>query len=199
MGTHQELEMFGSQPAYPEKLLHKKESLQNQLINIRVELSQASTVTGSSPAPSLDVPCPLPSLFSSFPAWGVLLGAASSCFPGCSHSQSCCQPWDNPAKTPLTNPSSPFQALANSTAEYESLESEVSTLHDDLWEQLNLDIQVSEWCPHHPHGGGSPLFPSTLCSPQGANVQVAALCSALGVLLWPGGLRNLWMPSRGWG
>ncbi|XP_068015824.1 pleckstrin homology domain-containing family A member 6 isoform X8 [Melanerpes formicivorus] len=75
MGTHQELEMFGSQPAYPEKLLHKKESLQNQLINIRVELSQAST------------------------------------------------------------------ALANSSAEYESLESEVSALHDDLWEQLNLDIQ----------------------------------------------------------
>ncbi|KFQ40771.1 Pleckstrin homology domain-containing family A member 6, partial [Mesitornis unicolor] len=75
MGTHQELEMFGSQPAYPEKLLHKKESLQNQLINIRVELSQAST------------------------------------------------------------------ALASSTAEYESLESEVSALHDDLWEQLNVDIQ----------------------------------------------------------
>lgn len=44
MGTHQEMEMFGSQPAYPEKLLHKKESLQNQLINIRVELSQATTV-----------------------------------------------------------------------------------------------------------------------------------------------------------
>lgn len=42
--------MFGSQPAYPEKLLHKKESLQNQLINIRVELSQASTVTGPWPA-----------------------------------------------------------------------------------------------------------------------------------------------------
>lgn len=38
--------MFGSQPAYPEKLLHKKESLQNQLINIRVELSQATTVIG---------------------------------------------------------------------------------------------------------------------------------------------------------
>uniref|UniRef100_A0A8C8SDZ2 Pleckstrin homology domain containing A6 n=1 Tax=Pelusios castaneus TaxID=367368 RepID=A0A8C8SDZ2_9SAUR len=75
MGTHQELEMFGSQPAYPEKLLHKKESLQNQLINIRVELSQAST------------------------------------------------------------------ALTNSTIEYENLEGEVSALHDDLWEQLNLDIQ----------------------------------------------------------
>ncbi|XP_023563991.1 pleckstrin homology domain-containing family A member 6 isoform X1 [Octodon degus] len=75
MGTHQELEMFGSQPAYPEKLLHKKESLQNQLINIRVELSQATT------------------------------------------------------------------ALTNSTVEYENLESEVSALHDDLWEQLNLDIQ----------------------------------------------------------
>lgn len=44
MGTHQELEMFGSQPAYPEKLLHKKESLQNQLVNTRVELSQATTV-----------------------------------------------------------------------------------------------------------------------------------------------------------
>ncbi|XP_061488199.1 pleckstrin homology domain-containing family A member 6 isoform X2 [Rhineura floridana] len=75
MATHQELEMFGSQPAYPEKLLHKKESLQNQLINIRVELSQAST------------------------------------------------------------------ALANSTIEYENLEGEVSALHDDLWEQLNLDMQ----------------------------------------------------------
>ncbi|KAF6075465.1 pleckstrin homology domain containing A6 [Phyllostomus discolor] len=75
MGTHQELEMFGSQPAYPEKLLHKKESLQNQLIHIRVELSQATT------------------------------------------------------------------ALTNSTVEYESLESEVSALHDDLWEQLNLDVQ----------------------------------------------------------
>ncbi|XP_039768706.1 pleckstrin homology domain-containing family A member 6 isoform X7 [Ornithorhynchus anatinus] len=75
MGTHQELEMFGSQPAYPEKLLHKKESLQNQLINIRGELSQATT------------------------------------------------------------------ALTNSTLEYENLEGEVSALHDDLWEQLNLDIQ----------------------------------------------------------
>uniref|UniRef100_G3UH05 Pleckstrin homology domain containing A6 n=1 Tax=Loxodonta africana TaxID=9785 RepID=G3UH05_LOXAF len=75
MGTHQELEMFGNQPAYPEKLLHKKESLQNQLINIRVELSQATT------------------------------------------------------------------ALTNSTVEYENLESEVSALHDDLWEQLNLDTQ----------------------------------------------------------
>lgn len=75
MGTHQELEMFGNQPTYPEKLLHKKESLQNQLINIRVELSQATT------------------------------------------------------------------ALTNSTMEYENLESEVSALHDDLWEQLNLDIQ----------------------------------------------------------
>ncbi|XP_008266759.2 pleckstrin homology domain-containing family A member 6 isoform X18 [Oryctolagus cuniculus] len=48
MGTHQELEMFGSQPAYPEKLLHKKESLQNQLINIRVELSQATTALTNS-------------------------------------------------------------------------------------------------------------------------------------------------------
>ncbi|XP_040118943.1 pleckstrin homology domain-containing family A member 6 isoform X5 [Oryx dammah] len=75
MGTHQELEMFGSQPAYPEKLLHKKDSLQNQLINIRVELSQATT------------------------------------------------------------------ALANSTMEYESLEAEVSALHDELWEQLSLDLQ----------------------------------------------------------
>ncbi|XP_069489209.1 pleckstrin homology domain-containing family A member 6 isoform X2 [Ambystoma mexicanum] len=75
MATHQELEMFGSQPAYPEKLLHKKESLQNQLINIRVELSQATT------------------------------------------------------------------ALSKSTLEYETLENEVCALHDDLWEQLNLDIQ----------------------------------------------------------
>ena len=46
-------------------------------------------------------------------------------------------------KTPLTPHIFPPQALANSTAEYESLESEVSALHDDLWEQLNLDIQVS--------------------------------------------------------
>lgn len=41
----------------------------------------------------------------------------------------------------LSKPS-PMQALTNSTMEYENLESEVSALHDDLWEQLNLDIQV---------------------------------------------------------
>lgn len=56
MGTHQELEMFGSQPAYPEKLLHKKESLQNQLINIRVELSQASTVIENLPVSQAFLP-----------------------------------------------------------------------------------------------------------------------------------------------
>lgn len=57
MGTHQELEMFGNQPAYPEKLLHKKESLQNQLINIRVELSQATTVTTRTGAVAVNIPC----------------------------------------------------------------------------------------------------------------------------------------------
>ncbi|XP_029429748.1 LOW QUALITY PROTEIN: pleckstrin homology domain-containing family A member 6 [Rhinatrema bivittatum] len=75
MATHQELEMFGSQPAYPEKLRHKKEALQKQLVNIRVELSQAST------------------------------------------------------------------ALTNSRLEYHSLEGDVSRLQEELWEQLNLDIQ----------------------------------------------------------
>lgn len=35
-----------------------------------------------------------------------------------------------------------LQALANSTLEYESLEAEVSALHDELWEQLSLDLQV---------------------------------------------------------
>lgn len=34
-----------------------------------------------------------------------------------------------------------MQALANSTMEYESLEAEVSALHDELWEQLSLDLQ----------------------------------------------------------
>lgn len=38
----------------------------------------------------------------------------------------------------------PLQALTNSTLEYENLELEVSALHDDLWEQLNLDLQVRE-------------------------------------------------------
>nr|XP_033773645.1 pleckstrin homology domain-containing family A member 6 isoform X3 [Geotrypetes seraphini] len=75
MATHQEMEMFGSQPAYPEKLRLKKESLQNQLINIRVELSQATT------------------------------------------------------------------ALSNSKLEYENLQSDVSRLQEELWEQLNLDVQ----------------------------------------------------------
>lgn len=50
--------MFGSQPAYPEKLLHKKESLQSQLINIRVELSQAATVTLCPHPPSPGSPSP---------------------------------------------------------------------------------------------------------------------------------------------
>ncbi|XP_073443255.1 pleckstrin homology domain-containing family A member 6 isoform X3 [Dendrobates tinctorius] len=48
MGTHQEMEMFGNQTAFPEKLLHRKESLQNQLISIRVELSQATTALNNS-------------------------------------------------------------------------------------------------------------------------------------------------------
>ncbi|XP_040195475.1 pleckstrin homology domain-containing family A member 6 isoform X4 [Rana temporaria] len=48
MGTHQEMEMFGSQTAFPDKLLHRKESLQNQLISIRVELSQATTALNNS-------------------------------------------------------------------------------------------------------------------------------------------------------
>ncbi|XP_075052169.1 pleckstrin homology domain-containing family A member 6 isoform X5 [Mixophyes fleayi] len=48
MGTHQEMEMFGNQTAFPEKLLIRKESLQNQLISIRVELSQATTALNNS-------------------------------------------------------------------------------------------------------------------------------------------------------
>ena len=43
-----------------------------------------------------------------------------------------------------SHPALPLQALANSTLEYESLESEVSALHDELWEQLSLDLQVKE-------------------------------------------------------
>ena len=65
MGTHQELEMFGSQPAYPEKLLHKKESLQNQLVNT------GGAVSGNHGNPVL-LPCagepPLP-------AWAPLVPA----------------------------------------------------------------------------------------------------------------------------
>uniref|UniRef100_A0A8C5LZI6 Pleckstrin homology domain containing A6 n=1 Tax=Leptobrachium leishanense TaxID=445787 RepID=A0A8C5LZI6_9ANUR len=48
MGTHQEMEMFGNQTTFPEKLIHRKESLQNQLISIRVELSQATTALNNS-------------------------------------------------------------------------------------------------------------------------------------------------------
>ncbi|XP_067097738.1 pleckstrin homology domain-containing family A member 6 [Osmerus mordax] len=43
VATHQEMEMYPAQPLAREKLLLKKESLQNQLINIRGELSQASS------------------------------------------------------------------------------------------------------------------------------------------------------------
>lgn len=44
VATHQEMEMYRSQPLAMEKLQLKKESLQNKLINIRGELSQASSV-----------------------------------------------------------------------------------------------------------------------------------------------------------
>ncbi|XP_043932907.1 pleckstrin homology domain-containing family A member 6 isoform X4 [Protopterus annectens] len=82
MSTHHDLELFGNQPVFPEKLLHKKESLQNQLINIRGELSQAST------------------------------------------------------------------ALAATRMEFETLESEVSVLHNELWDQLNRGTQ-SETVQRH--------------------------------------------------
>ncbi|XP_016090793.1 pleckstrin homology domain-containing family A member 6-like [Sinocyclocheilus grahami] len=42
VATHQEMELYRSQPLAMEKLQLKKESLQNKLINIRGELSQAS-------------------------------------------------------------------------------------------------------------------------------------------------------------
>ncbi|XP_062921407.1 pleckstrin homology domain-containing family A member 6 isoform X13 [Mobula hypostoma] len=41
--THREIAMYRNQPSYTEKLVQKKESLQNQLVNIRGELSQATT------------------------------------------------------------------------------------------------------------------------------------------------------------
>ncbi|XP_026131543.1 pleckstrin homology domain-containing family A member 6-like isoform X2 [Carassius auratus] len=43
VATHQEMELYRSQPLAMEKLQLKKESLQNKLINIRGELSQASS------------------------------------------------------------------------------------------------------------------------------------------------------------
>ncbi|KAJ8378359.1 hypothetical protein AAFF_G00243170 [Aldrovandia affinis] len=43
VATHQELELYRSQPPATDKLQLKKETLQNQLINIRGELSQASS------------------------------------------------------------------------------------------------------------------------------------------------------------
>ncbi|XP_041635689.1 pleckstrin homology domain-containing family A member 6 isoform X3 [Cheilinus undulatus] len=43
VATHQEMELYHSQPLAMEKLRFKKETLQNQLINIRGELSQASS------------------------------------------------------------------------------------------------------------------------------------------------------------
>lgn len=44
VATHQEMELYRNQPLAMEKLQLKKESLQNKLINIRGELSQASSV-----------------------------------------------------------------------------------------------------------------------------------------------------------
>lgn len=44
VATHQEMELYHNQPLAMEKLQFKKETLQNQLINIRGELSQASSV-----------------------------------------------------------------------------------------------------------------------------------------------------------
>ncbi|XP_071329227.1 pleckstrin homology domain-containing family A member 6 isoform X4 [Trachinotus anak] len=43
VATHQEMELYLNQPLAIEKLQYKKETLQNQLINIRGELSQASS------------------------------------------------------------------------------------------------------------------------------------------------------------
>uniref|UniRef100_A0A667ZAA3 Pleckstrin homology domain containing A6 n=1 Tax=Myripristis murdjan TaxID=586833 RepID=A0A667ZAA3_9TELE len=43
VATHQEMELYRNQPRTMEKLQFKKETLQNQLINIRGELSQASS------------------------------------------------------------------------------------------------------------------------------------------------------------
>ncbi|XP_067287779.1 pleckstrin homology domain-containing family A member 6 isoform X7 [Pseudorasbora parva] len=47
VATHQEMELYRNQPLAMEKLQLKKESLQNKLINIRGELSQASSALTS--------------------------------------------------------------------------------------------------------------------------------------------------------
>ena len=44
MAVHQEMELYHNQPIILEKLQFKKEAQQNQLIDIRGELSQASSV-----------------------------------------------------------------------------------------------------------------------------------------------------------
>lgn len=46
---------------------------------------------------------------------------------------------------------------------YENLESEVSALHDDLWEQLNLDIQVKGGAPSMGAGKAWSASPLVLC------------------------------------
>ncbi|XP_046730656.1 pleckstrin homology domain-containing family A member 6 isoform X7 [Silurus meridionalis] len=48
VATHQDMELCRTQPLAMEKLQLKKESLQNQLINVRGELSQASSVLNNS-------------------------------------------------------------------------------------------------------------------------------------------------------
>lgn len=45
VATHQEMEMYRNQGLSSDKLQMKKETLQSQLINIRGELSQASSVS----------------------------------------------------------------------------------------------------------------------------------------------------------
>ncbi|XP_069798129.1 pleckstrin homology domain-containing family A member 6 isoform X3 [Narcine bancroftii] len=45
--THREMAMYRNLPSYTEQLVQKKETLQNQLVNIRGELSQASTAFSS--------------------------------------------------------------------------------------------------------------------------------------------------------
>lgn len=73
--------MFGNQPAYPEKLLRKKESLQNQLINIRVELSQATTVPPPRPRGHPDRRAALPRLCPLAPDSPLRAGAAGGSWP----------------------------------------------------------------------------------------------------------------------
>ncbi|XP_016128706.1 pleckstrin homology domain-containing family A member 7-like [Sinocyclocheilus grahami] len=159
--SHQQMELYQDQPAHAEKIAYQQKLLREDVVHIRADISQVSTLPDPErklvPSASLSA---VPSLSAS-PSMGELKAAQPS--PHLSLVQSTQQPlqlshtaikpkWpeeDAPPRPPLPHlysPDEPFE-MENAWAEYSQLERDVDRLRSALQDQMTHSAlsQAAQW------------------------------------------------------